>query len=205
MLKKLSLLLLSSMLTVFVSAQNMHEVFRQMPANIYPYLSKTNRLDFMDFIDANMKAEVNNELGSKSEMKELTSDYTDINLNGSSNLQLKLLPTDSAKVICMVSTYYGPEADSNIRFFDSKWCPIQVDVKIPSVDKFFRRPDTVSVERYAQLRKMIEPVLISARLSSKDNTITLSLGKPLLNSEDKKSLDAVLQQVTLVWNGKTFQ
>jgi len=205
MLKKLSLLLLSSLLIVPVAAQNMHEVFKQMPASVYPYLSKTNRLDFLDFMDSKMKAEVNNDLGTKSEMMELTDDYTDIDLSGSSNLQLKLLPLDSIKVICMVTTCYGPEADSNIRFYDTKWNPLPIVVKMPSVDNFFQRPDTMSVQRFNELKKTVEPVMISGRLSSKNNSLTLSLSKPLLNKDEKKALDVVLRQVTLVWNGKTFQ
>mgnify|MGYP003457525020 FL=1 len=105
----------------------------------------------------------------------------------------------------MVTTCYGPEADSNIRFYDTKWNPLPIVVKMPSVDNFFQRPDTMSVQRFNELKKTVEPVMISGRLSSKNNSLTLSLSKPLLNKDEKKALDVVLQQVTLVWNGKTFQ
>ena len=63
----------------------------------------------------------------------------------------------------------------------------------------------MSVQRFNELKKTVEPVMISGRLSSKNNSLTLSLSKPLLNKDEKKALDVVLQQVTLVWNGKTFQ
>ena len=33
------------------------DVFKQMPDSLMPYLSQNNRLDFIDFLDANMKAE----------------------------------------------------------------------------------------------------------------------------------------------------
>ena len=42
-----------------VSAQNlkMRDVFKQIPDSLVPYLSQNNRLDFIDFLDSNMKAE----------------------------------------------------------------------------------------------------------------------------------------------------
>ena len=42
------------------------DVFKQMPDSLMPYLSQNNRLDFIDFLDANMKAEVKNRLGGTS-------------------------------------------------------------------------------------------------------------------------------------------
>lgn len=48
-----------------VSAQDlkMRDVFKQIPDSLVPYLSQNNRLDFIDFLDSNMKAEVRNKLG----------------------------------------------------------------------------------------------------------------------------------------------
>ena len=43
------------------------EVFQRMPATMLPYLTENNKLDFIDFIDSGMKAEIRNELGGKSE------------------------------------------------------------------------------------------------------------------------------------------
>ena len=65
-----------------VSAQEatMRDVFKQMPDSLIPYLSSNNRLDFIDFIDSKMDAEVANSLGGKSRMQKLTDKYiADIN------------------------------------------------------------------------------------------------------------------------------
>ena len=50
------------------------DVFRQMPDSLMPYLSTNNRLDFIDFLDSNMKAEVKNQFDGKSEMTVMTDD-----------------------------------------------------------------------------------------------------------------------------------
>ena len=53
----------------------MRDVFKQMPDSLIPYLSSNNRLDFIDFIDSKMDAEVANSLGGKSRMQKLTDKY----------------------------------------------------------------------------------------------------------------------------------
>ena len=61
------------------SAQSIQirDAFRAMPDSLMPYLSKNNRLDFIDFLDSNMKAEVKNALGGTSEMLSLGDDTKD--------------------------------------------------------------------------------------------------------------------------------
>lgn len=203
-LKKVYISFLILFLAAPVVAQNIREVFKQMPDSMFPYITNTNRLDFIDFKDANMKAEVNNSLGGKSEMKVLTDNYIEVELSSVSNLQIKLLPKDSTKVICMVTTFFGPEADSKVQFFSLNWKALDIKSAVPSFDDFFVKPDSINAERFVQLKKMIEPVMYYVMLSSKDNTITYSLSLPLLNKEDKKALDAVLRKVTLKWTGKSF-
>jgi hypothetical protein len=203
-LKKVYISFLILFLAAPVVAQNIREVFKQMPDSMFPYITNTNRLDFIDFKDANMKAEVNNSLGGKSEMKVLTDNYIEVELSSVSNLQIRLLPKDSTKVICMVTTFFGPEADSKVQFFSLNWKPLDIKSAVPSFDDFFVKPDSINTERFVQLKKMIEPVMYYVMLSSKDNTITYSLSLPLLNKEDKKALDAVLRKVTLKWAGKSF-
>lgn len=203
-LKKLYLSFLILFLAAPVVAQNIRDVFKQMPDSMFPYITNTNRLDFIDFKDANMKAEVNNSLGGKSEMKVLTDNYIEVELSSVSNLQIKLLPKDSTKIICMVTTFLGPEADSRVQFFSLNWKPLDIKYQHPAFDAFFVKPDSVTSERFAQIKKIVEPVMYHAVLSSNDNTITYTLSQPLTNKENKKSLDTVLRKVILKWNGKSF-
>ena len=73
-------------------AQDMRSLFIAIPDSIMPLLTKVNREDFGDFLDSGMKAEVKNRFGNKSEMRKMTSDYVDLQLTSSSNVEMKLLP-----------------------------------------------------------------------------------------------------------------
>ena len=59
------------------------DVFKQMPVSVMPYLSENNRLDFIDFIDSDMKAIVRNRLGGSSEMISLTDSTLSIRMSSS--------------------------------------------------------------------------------------------------------------------------
>ena len=94
------------------SAQDLmiRDVFKQMPDSLMPYLSQNNRLDFIDFLDANMKAEVKNRLGGTSEMLGLSSDSLSIRMSSSLRTDLFLMPLSTpvdsvSDVVVMVETF----------------------------------------------------------------------------------------------------
>ena len=89
---------------------SIRDVFRAMPDSLLPYLTANNRLDFIDFIDSGMKAEVRNSLGGQSLMTALTADSLSITLNEQSRADMVLLsvegePVDSCQqVVCLLTT-----------------------------------------------------------------------------------------------------
>ena len=102
-MKKFMMALLLATTLNQASAQSitMRDVFRQMPDSLMPYLSKNNRLDFIDFLDSGMKAEVKNQLGGTSQMIALGDDSLTIRMNPS--LRTDMLLMDSTVV--MIETY----------------------------------------------------------------------------------------------------
>ena len=62
-------------LPVSLTAQNMSDIIKDMPDSIMPLLTKNDRLDFIDYLASNMKAEVTNRLGGKSEMTTISNNY----------------------------------------------------------------------------------------------------------------------------------
>lgn len=144
-------------LTLTVMSQTtMRDVFKQMPNSIVPYLTENNRLDFIDFIDSNMKAEVTNAFGGKSEMQKLTADYLSLHLNAAASIEMRLLdvkePVDSVtRIVCLVSTLGSDVRESKVAFYSLKWIPLPT-------------------ERYVQLPAQI----FVAKLSEQDPTLTVT-------------------------------
>ena len=131
--------LLSSLLSPCEAQTKMRDVFLQMPDSLLPYLTENNRLDFLDFMDSNMKAEVRNELGGKSEMLALSNDMIVLQVSRSLKVEMRLLPVTEAvdscqQVVCVVSTYGVDAPESKVEVFSARWNPVEVSAHLALPD-----------------------------------------------------------------------
>ena len=126
-------------LTSLASAQKlkMRDVFKQMPDSLMPYLTQNNRLDFIDFLDSNMKAEVTNTMGGVSEMTALTDDSLSIRMSQALRVDMMLLdldvPVDSIRqVVVFVETFFTDSiyGESVCRTYTVDWQPITMRLPI---------------------------------------------------------------------------
>ncbi len=139
-MKKILLLFAFTFVMISLHAQqNMKELFMTMPDSIIPLLTKNNRLDMVDFLEAKMKSVVKNKLDGESEMTALYADSISIKLTDVLQIDMFLLPTkeeyDSCKqVICLLSKYAissSAEKESDVRreehvarFYSVQWKPL---------------------------------------------------------------------------------
>ena len=122
-------LLTTVTMTLPADSLTLKTLFKEMPDSIVPYLSMNNRLDFIDFMESKMKAEVTNSLGGKSEMTLLTDSTLSIQMSKALKVDMLLLtPVTSADpesedVICLIETF-GVDSlslESTVRFFTPTW------------------------------------------------------------------------------------
>ena len=111
-MKKVLLVLLTLCFSMGSRAQEktMAELFKVMPDSLLPYLTTNNRLDMLDFMEANMKSEVTNLLDGKSEMTALAPDSLSIRMNSVLRIDMKVArvaePVDSnTQIIRVIRTY----------------------------------------------------------------------------------------------------
>ena len=122
-----SLLLLFVALSQVSARTPMRQWLVSMPDSVMPLLTKNNRLDFIDFYDAQMAAVVTNRMDGSSCMNTLTDDFVQIKYTTSTDVAMKLLPVnDSTDVLCMVTTVKAAVDDSCIAFFDAEWRPMDI-------------------------------------------------------------------------------
>ena len=100
-------------LTAAADTLAVRNIFKEMPDSVLAYLSTNNRLDLIDFMDSNMKAEVTNSLGGKSQMTALTDDSISIRLNEACRVDIMLLNTtaeiDSCQKVIVLLRTFGTE------------------------------------------------------------------------------------------------
>ena len=94
----------------YAQEPTMAALFKEMPDSLMPYLTKNNRLDMLDFMEAGMKAEVTNRLEGRSVMTFLSADSLFLQLSDVLTVGMKLQqvdePIDSSRVLIRVLRTY---------------------------------------------------------------------------------------------------
>ena len=158
-----------------VSALTLRQVLADMPDSILPLYTKNDRLDFIDFIDNNMKAEVKNRLGELTLMTVLTDDFCHINMAEGSTIEMKVL-NDST--FCVVNSVKASGWDSDIRVYKSDWTEIPASrfYDLPAVGEFIPQPEGMGAVQYRNLLNRAETPLYHMEFheGTTDLTVTYS-------------------------------
>ena len=114
------------------ASDSIKDLFREMPDSLAPLLTKNNRLDMIDFREAQMKAVVTNLLEGNSEMTYLSDDSLSIRMNDALTIDMYIVKTeeeyDSCQtVICVKHTFRmnsSSEMETVYRYYSMRWRPI---------------------------------------------------------------------------------
>ena len=120
----------------------LRDVFRQMPDSLMPTLSGNNRLDFIDFLDSNMKAAVRNQLGGMSEMTILTDDSLSIRVSEAVRVDMLLLkldePMDTIQQVVVFAESFLTDSvygETTVKFYTPDWQPITRNIPWNEIQK----------------------------------------------------------------------
>ncbi|MBR7065830.1 MAG: DUF3256 family protein [Prevotella sp.] len=204
------LFLIAAMLfsaTMSFAQKQMKDYWVAMPDSVVPYLNKTKRTEMVDFYQMGVKAETFNLLQGATTLDSLTATFADVTLNPTARIQLSLLPTTGGDtLICMSRTYYGEAPETTVSFYDSQWRPIPSAGLLPTIlpESLVQRPDTMTVERYDDLFRLVDPMMTYALMSSGGQELTFILSTPMVTKKEKMALEAILVQRKLKWDGEKF-
>ena len=115
---------------------SIRSVFSEMPDSLLPYLTRNNRLDMLDFMESNMKAEVRNRFDGLSEMTSLKANSLHIQLNDASTVDIILFPVEepidsASQIVCILQSFCDRE--SMLSFYSMTWrqLPLKQYLSIP--------------------------------------------------------------------------
>lgn len=208
-----TLILLIAILATQLAAQTAKELYLNIPDTLMPLLTEVNRADFIDFLESNMRAEVTNRLGGKSEMKTLTDTYISIQTTPQSTWQMKLLPARNGKdtIICVVNTITTPVPDSRIQFFDTRWreqSSTKYLPKPPHITHFIlpQPADTTAIYAYQKATLQADLTLMQIDLAPDNTTLTYTLTTPrYMEQKTAETLKPYLRRsITYRWEKGRF-
>lgn len=186
----------------------MKDFWMSMPDSLCEYLNANKRREMVDFYGMGVRAETYNLLEGMSVMDTLTTHHTVVTLSPTSQLTVALLEkADGDSLLCVVSTFLGPQPESVLTFYDKEWHPVQGDDFVPQIQAadLMHRPDTMDVDEYDRLVRLIDPVMTSASFSPSDASLKFRLSTPLLSANDRQRVDAILVDRKYKWDGRAFR
>lgn len=201
------MLTLTAYAACMLTAQTMRDVLKEMPDSILPMFTKNDRLDFIDFIDNNMKATVRTRFGDTAEMTVLADDFCHIHTAETSHIEMKLL--NGGDILCVVNSVKNDGWDSSVRFFSRKWERMDGKgmIAMPDVRSFIPKTDGMHDSEYRNLLNRADLPYYHITMNADNTDIKVTYSSAAANDRDYDTLikPYIHPDVTMHWNGSSFE
>ena len=156
-----SIVLLSmALLPLTGFARTVADLFATEPGNIFPLLTRTNRLDMVDYYHSGQVVDIPNNLAGESRLLELDSAYLKVQASGSRVVEMLMRQVGKDTVITVIETVMTPVPDSRLTQWNVHWQRYISNklFSMPSIDDFLVKK--MSGELRADLQNaMIFPLI----------------------------------------------
>ena len=174
----LSILFLSlALLPMTGTARTIADFFASEPGNIFPLLTRTNRLDMVDYHKSGQTVAIANNLTGESRLLELDSTYIKVQTSDAKVVEMLMRTAGKDTVITVIETVMTPVPDSRLTQWNVHWQRFTSDrlFAMPAIDDFFVKK--MPQELRADLQDaMIFPLIRLSFTGEKHDTIEASHG-----------------------------
>ena len=119
-------------------ARTVADLFATEPGNIFPLLTRTNRLDMVDYYNSGQMVAVPNNLAGETRLLELDSAYLKVQTSNSRVVEMCMRKVGKDTVITVIETVMTPVPDSRLTQWNSHWQRFTSDrlFSMPGIDAF---------------------------------------------------------------------
>ena len=118
------LLSLSSLCWLHAQSTSIADVWKSIPQQIVPTIDSLSRLDMCDLYAAGMVAQAKTLWGDTAQITFMGDSYISVRTSKASTMQIKIVGKGRNTLYAVITTTYGPAANSHISFYDNKWQPL---------------------------------------------------------------------------------
>lgn len=190
-----------------MSAEDLRTLFVNMPDSILPTLTKSERMDFLDYMDSGMKARVRNKLGGESEMTALSDRSLTVRTSRSGRMEIAVFPFRNGKnLICIIKTVTARYDDSRITFYNEDWTPVDSKnlIELPRLDDYLTKNalkrDSLDILRKLSLLRLQSSTAVDGGLEFRYTSLDY-IGEDADRFRSWFKSDPIVY----VWNGKRFK
>jgi len=120
------------------AARTIADLFATEPGNIFPLLTRTNRLDMVDYYNSGQTVSIANSLLGESSLLQLDSTYLKVQTSGSRVVEMRMRMVGKDTVITVIETVMSPVPDSRLTQWNVHWQRYTSDrlFSMPAIDDF---------------------------------------------------------------------
>ena len=120
------------------TARSIVDLFAMEPGNIFPLLTRTNRLDMVDYYNSGQQVAVPNNLAGEATLLELDSTYIKVQTSASRVVEMRMRIAGKDTVVTVIETVLTPIPDSRLTQWNAHWQRYTSDkiFKMPGIDDF---------------------------------------------------------------------
>ena len=190
-----------------VRAEDLRTLFIGMPDSIIPTLTKSERMDFLDYMDSGMRARVRNKLGGESMMTAFSDNSLTVMTSQSGRLEMVLFPRkNGSNLICIIRTVTARYDDSRLSFYNEDWTPVDAEslIDYPQFEDYLTKAalksDSLDMLRKQSMLRLQSIVPVDEALEFRYTSID-DLGQ----DADKYRSWFKPTPIRYTWNGKKFK
>ncbi|MBE6315655.1 MAG: DUF3256 family protein [Bacteroidales bacterium] len=138
----LSILCLSlALLPLTGMARTISDFFASEPGNIFPLLTRTSRLDMVDYYNSGKTVAIANNLEGESSLLQLDSAYLKVQTSKNRIVEMRMRTAGKDTVITVIETVMTPVPDSRLTQWNVHWQRFTSDklFAMPGIDDFIIR------------------------------------------------------------------
>lgn len=187
---------------------NAGEVFVNLPLKTLDILSKSRRMDMLDYYAADSIYKAPNGMEGLSELVEVTPDFLEVKITPVTAMQIVMLRSgkDPAAMVLYTIGGDGQAADTDVAFFDKdmKELPRKKYLEYPDIIDFFNVPDKEVKQRIEELVPF-PTIEFGASPGTTDLTARLTVGE-FMGRENYDYIKKYLKpELRFRWNGKRYE
>ena len=199
-------MLLAFVLNAAVAA-DLRTLFIDMPDSIMPTLTRSDRMDFIDYMDSGMKARVRNKLDGESVMTQLEDNMLTVMTSRSGRMNMVLFKMKKDRnLICIIRTVTAKYEDSRLYFYTEDWKPVPAEelIELPQFDDYLTKEalhnDSLDVFKKMSMLRLQSAAAVDGGLEFRYTSLE-DLG------EDAERYESWFKPEPLryTWNGNKFK
>ncbi|MBQ9216845.1 MAG: DUF3256 family protein [Muribaculaceae bacterium] len=155
------ILMLAVMLTILAGeSRTVRDFFASEPGDVFTLLTKTTRLDMIDYYDNGTVVAASNNMAGTSQIDTITNEYLRIQVSDAKTVELRLMQWKSDTIIAVIETVKTPVKDSRITFYNKHWYALKEikPFKMPTMDDFIL-PTVKKNQRKELLQQIAFPLI----------------------------------------------